>query len=131
MRAPATLALHACIHPKVVSERLGHATIAITLDTCAHAIPTMQEEVRIADLAFGDQVTPSGAACRRTRQHTTICGSVPRREQGIDVGVPVVVAVLRLGPAAAAGARLIDVEGNDVFAVAAEEQLHPVTRPCA
>jgi integrase len=29
----ATLALPAGIHPKAVSERLGHATIAITLDT--------------------------------------------------------------------------------------------------
>jgi integrase len=28
----------------VVSERLGHATIAITLDTYSHAIPAMQEE---------------------------------------------------------------------------------------
>jgi integrase len=50
----ATLALRAGIHPKVVSERLGHATIAITLDTYSHAIPAMQEEaaVLIADLVF-------------------------------------------------------------------------------
>src|SRR5665811_18094 len=40
----ATLALQAGIHPKVVSERLGHATISITLDTYSHAIPAMQEE---------------------------------------------------------------------------------------
>ena len=39
----ATLALRAGIHPKV-SERLGHAIIAITLDTYSHAIPAMQEE---------------------------------------------------------------------------------------
>ena len=32
------------VHPKVVQERLGHATIAITLDTYSHAIPTPQEE---------------------------------------------------------------------------------------
>jgi integrase len=32
------------IHPKVVSERLGHATVSITLDTYSHAIPAMQEE---------------------------------------------------------------------------------------
>jgi integrase len=50
----ATLALRAGIHPKVVSERLGHATISITLDTYSHAIPAMQEEaaVRIAELVF-------------------------------------------------------------------------------
>ena len=51
----ATLALQAGIHPKVVSERLGHATISITLDTYSHAIPAMQEEAAtlIAGLVFG------------------------------------------------------------------------------
>jgi integrase len=39
----ATLALQSGIHPKVVSEILGHSSIAITLDTYSHAIPTMQE----------------------------------------------------------------------------------------
>jgi len=50
----ATLALQAGIHPKVVSERLGHATISITLDTYSHAIPAMQEEAAalIAALVF-------------------------------------------------------------------------------
>jgi integrase len=32
----ATLALKAGVHPKVVSERLGHSTIAITLDLHSH-----------------------------------------------------------------------------------------------
>jgi integrase len=40
----ATLALQAGVHPKVVSERLGHATVSITLDTYSHAIPALQEE---------------------------------------------------------------------------------------
>jgi integrase len=46
--------LQAGIHPKVVSERLGHSTIAITLDTYSHAIPAMQEEAAalIAELVF-------------------------------------------------------------------------------
>ena len=53
----ATLALQAGIHPKVVSERLGHATVSITLDTYSHAIPAMQEEAatRIAELVFAGQ----------------------------------------------------------------------------
>jgi len=53
----ATLALQAGIHPKVVSERLGHATISITLDTYSHAIPAMQEEaaVLIAQLVFAGE----------------------------------------------------------------------------
>jgi integrase len=40
----ATLALQAGVHPKVVSERLGHASIGITLDTYSHVMPGMQEE---------------------------------------------------------------------------------------
>lgn len=32
------------VHPKVVSERLGHATIGITLDTYSHVMPGMQKE---------------------------------------------------------------------------------------
>ncbi len=48
----ATLALQAGVHPKVVQERLGHATISITLDVYSHAIPAMQEDAaaRVADL---------------------------------------------------------------------------------
>jgi len=30
------------VHPKVVSERLGHSTIAITLDTYSHVLPGLQ-----------------------------------------------------------------------------------------
>jgi integrase len=40
----ATLALQAGIHPKVVSERLGQATVSIIVDTYSRAIPAMQEE---------------------------------------------------------------------------------------
>lgn len=40
----ATLLLGRGVHPKVVSEMLGHATIAITLDLYSHVIPTMQRE---------------------------------------------------------------------------------------
>jgi len=53
----ATLALQAGIHPKIVSERLGHATVSITLDTYSHAIPAMQEEAAalIAGLVFSGE----------------------------------------------------------------------------
>jgi integrase len=52
----ATLALQAGVHPKVVSERLGHATVSITLDTYSHAIPAMQEAAAqtVADLVFAN-----------------------------------------------------------------------------
>jgi Phage integrase family len=35
----ATLLLSRCVHPKIVSEMLGHATIAITLDLPSHVTP--------------------------------------------------------------------------------------------
>jgi integrase len=31
------------IHPKIVQERLGHSTIAMTLDTYSHVVPGLQE----------------------------------------------------------------------------------------
>jgi integrase len=40
----ASLMLKAGIHAKVVSERLGHANIGITLDTYSHLLPGLQED---------------------------------------------------------------------------------------
>jgi integrase len=40
----ATLMLAGGVHPKIVSERLGHATISITLDTYSHVLPDMQRD---------------------------------------------------------------------------------------
>jgi integrase len=40
----ATLLLGRNVNPKIVSEMLGHATIAITLDTYSHVLPNMQNE---------------------------------------------------------------------------------------
>jgi integrase len=40
----ATLLSLAGVHPKVVSERLGHANITITLETYSHVLPNMQAE---------------------------------------------------------------------------------------
>ncbi len=39
----ATMMLEAGIHPKVVSERLGHASVGITLDIYSHVLPGLQE----------------------------------------------------------------------------------------
>jgi len=52
----ATLALGAGVHPKVVSERLGHATIAITLDVYSHVSAGMQHDAAdaVAALIRGD-----------------------------------------------------------------------------
>lgn len=40
----ATLLLKQGVHPKVVQEILGHKTIAVTMDTYSHLMPTMQKE---------------------------------------------------------------------------------------
>ncbi len=34
-------------HPKIVQERLGHASIQITLDTYSHVAPGLQEAAAI------------------------------------------------------------------------------------
>lgn len=39
----ATMLLQAGVNPKIVSERLGHASVTLTLDTYSHVLPDMQE----------------------------------------------------------------------------------------
>lgn len=50
----ATLALQAGVHPKIVSERLGHSTVSLTLDVYSHAVPHMQKDAaeQIARVMF-------------------------------------------------------------------------------
>ena len=42
------------IHPRVVQERLGHSTIAITLGIYSHVSPTLHDEAAqlVADLVM-------------------------------------------------------------------------------
>jgi integrase len=40
----ATLLLQAGVQPKVVQERLGHSTIAITMNIYSHVMPSMQRD---------------------------------------------------------------------------------------
>ena len=44
----ATVLLSHGVHPKYVQELLGHATIAITLDTYSHVLPQMGGETASA-----------------------------------------------------------------------------------
>jgi integrase len=44
----ATLLLTRNVNPKIVSEMLGHATIAITLDTYSHVLPNMRDQAAAA-----------------------------------------------------------------------------------
>ena len=43
----ATLMLQQGIHPEIVQERLGHATIAVAVDTYSHVLPGMQEAAAV------------------------------------------------------------------------------------
>jgi integrase len=50
----ATLLLQQGVNPKLVQERLGHATISLTLDTYSHVLPNMQKQVvKELDALFG------------------------------------------------------------------------------
>ena len=40
----ASLMLQAGVHPKIVSERLGHASISVTMDIYSHVLPGLQED---------------------------------------------------------------------------------------
>jgi integrase len=54
----ATMSLRAGVNPKIVSKRLGHATVAFTLDTYTEDVPELHHEA--ADLVtnhfLGDQI---------------------------------------------------------------------------
>jgi integrase len=62
----ATLLLAANENPKVVSERLGHASITLTLDTYSHVLPSMQQAAtdKIENLLFG-------VAQKKQKPHTS------------------------------------------------------------
>lgn len=63
----ASVLLKQGIHPKIVQERLGHATIAMTLDTYSHVLPGLQEA---AALRFEEGLTQgvTASAGDRTRK---------------------------------------------------------------
>ena len=44
----ASIMLRQGVHPKIVSERVGHANIQITLDTYSHVLPGIQEAAAAA-----------------------------------------------------------------------------------
>jgi integrase len=52
----ATVSLEAGVHPKMVSDRLGHSKVGFTLDTYSHIVPGLQEgaAATIGNALFGD-----------------------------------------------------------------------------
>lgn len=56
-----SLMLKQGVHPKIVQERLGHATISVTLDTYSHVAPGLQEA---AAAGFDNLIFPTrGEEC--------------------------------------------------------------------
>ncbi|WP_420799261.1 tyrosine-type recombinase/integrase [Ktedonospora formicarum] len=51
----ATILLAKGVHPKIVQELLGHASIAITMNIYSHVMPSLQKEVAgLMDNIFKD-----------------------------------------------------------------------------
>jgi integrase len=50
----ASFLLQKNVNPKIVSERLGHSTVTLTLDVYSHVLPTMQEQAteHLEDMIF-------------------------------------------------------------------------------
>jgi len=59
----ATLLLQG-VHPKVVQERLGHASVTLTLDVYSHVLPSMGREaaMRFDDLFWSAEAVPTSTA---------------------------------------------------------------------
>jgi integrase len=61
----ATILLLANVHPKIVSERLGHASIEITLNTYSHVLPTLQRDAATSSMACSVRLAPKWlSSCR-------------------------------------------------------------------
>ena len=53
-RTCATLPLTRGVHPKIVSEMLGHSSVSITLDVYSHVIPGLGDAAAAMEDALGD-----------------------------------------------------------------------------
>ena len=72
----ATLMLKAGVHPKIVSERLGHSNISITLDTYSHVLPGLQEA---AAKRFDDMMESTPQVDEDSEKMSAKC-----RQSGLD-----------------------------------------------
>src|SRR5207248_3332698 len=98
--AHATLMLVKGIHPKVVSERLGHATVGITLDLYSHVLPSMQLEAAQAfddlfpssgDVTEGRRLSNAAGVARRARDPART-QDLPRHAMDADAHANMTVA---------------------------------------
>ncbi|HET8906730.1 MAG TPA: site-specific integrase [Ktedonobacterales bacterium] len=75
----ATLLLGANVNPKVVSELLGHSSIAVTLDIYSHVMPDMQED---AAMTLAEMLSRG----RETRKSVSLVRLPPVASEGADEG---------------------------------------------
>ncbi len=69
----ATLALQAGLHPKVVSDRLGHSSTTVTLDVYSHVTPSLQEEAATTVAAlFMTAITAAAEPADQTKKATQV-----------------------------------------------------------
>jgi len=94
----ATAWLAAGVNPKVVSERLGHASVAFTLQIYGHSLPTQQAEAagrmeeqlihtrstRAAEKGTDGRGTPRTAGPRKARRGAISGDSRKQREAPAD-----------------------------------------------
>lgn len=69
----ATMLLEAGVHPKVVADRLGHSTTAITLEVYSHVTPTIQRGAAEAIGVALRAVTGRGVAAARAGAKESAC----------------------------------------------------------
>ncbi len=100
----ATLALQAGIHPKVVSERLGHATTTgITLDSYSHVQPELDAYAATAVAELFDNKKPVKKNARRSLKSGVATTEMSRGERGdlptwAAVSAPIWDAIRALEP---------------------------------
>ena len=87
----ATAALAAGIPAKIVSERLGHANVQITLDTYSHVIPGLDEQAAatVARLILeGSDTTSMGAPGSDAANSAAKTGDAPHSREEVRGEVP-------------------------------------------
>lgn len=87
----ATAALAAGIPAKIVSERLGHANVQITLDTYSHVIPGLDEQAAatVARLILeGSDTTSTGVPGSDAANSAAKTGDAPHARKEVRGEVP-------------------------------------------
>ncbi|HEX8991807.1 MAG TPA: hypothetical protein VF784_09020 [Anaerolineales bacterium] len=82
----ATLMLEQGVHPKIVSERLGHSDVSLTLNIYSHLLPAMQDQ---AAEKLDQLMTPIDVsdAIKKIEEQQAAYATISNQEK-IDDGAP-------------------------------------------